>query len=168
MSGKSRTPFKYQIMKKITLILVTLFVFGCKPTEKAVETKLNYQSQVAVKGDWQVTDVSYANSDYIKVSLFDLGNTKCFVNSTWHFISNNNKGNMKINDYSCAYESDITWYINQNNEMVIKFLNGTKSKKVTTGYVVQYVPINENKFQLIEQADVLNKTQDIVLTFERI
>lgn len=155
-------------MKKISLILIALFMIGCKSTEKTVETKLNTKAQVAVKGDWQVTNVSFANSDYIKIDLFDLGNSKCFVNSTWHFISNNNKGNMKINDYSCAYESDITWYINSNNEMVIKFLNGTKSKKVTTGYVVQYIPINENKFQLIEQADVMNKKQDVVLTFERI
>ena len=53
-------------MKKITLILLTLFAISCKTTEKVVETKLNYKSQVAVKGDWQVTDVSYANSDYIK------------------------------------------------------------------------------------------------------
>jgi len=57
---------------------------------------------VAIKGNWTISAVTYPGSDYIKVTSFDLADSKCFVGSTWKFISNNNKGEMALNNGACT------------------------------------------------------------------
>ena len=78
-------------MKKILLVLFTvLLLVSCK-SKSVTETKLDRTSQVAIKGDWTISSVTFPGSDYMKVTSFDLADSKCFVGSVWHFISNNNK-----------------------------------------------------------------------------
>jgi len=72
--------------KTITLMIVAVLLFACKTTS-VTSTKLDRSSQVAIKGDWAITNVTYPGSDYIKVSSFQIADSKCFVGSTWHFIS---------------------------------------------------------------------------------
>ncbi|HEY4629082.1 MAG TPA: hypothetical protein VIH02_07365, partial [Flavobacterium sp.] len=83
-------------MKKIiTLTIVAILLFACKSTS-VTSTKLDKSSQVAIKGDWKITSVTYPGSDYLAVNSFQVADSKCFVGSTWSFISNNNKGSMAL------------------------------------------------------------------------
>ena len=75
--------------KTAILFFFTLIFFGCKPKQTIVNTNLDTKTEVAIKGDWKITSVTYPGSDYIKVNAFDLADSKCFVGSTWKFISNN-------------------------------------------------------------------------------
>lgn len=156
-------------MKKIILLIaVTIFAFACK-TQSPVSTKLDNKSEVAIKGNWTVSAVTYPGSEYIKVSSFDIADSKCFVGSTWKFISNNNKGNMALTKTDCmAFASNITWYINKEGQFVMKFIDaGVKRKSVTDGVILSVANQTENSFQLIDRINVGGKSVEVVYQFQR-
>mgnify|MGYP006197318423 CR=1 FL=1 len=94
--------------KSILICMIAAMFFACKSasstasTDTTLSKKLDRPTQVAIKGNWVLTNVSYAGSDYIKVNSFDLADSKCFIGSTWSFISNNNKGTMALTSPSCT------------------------------------------------------------------
>lgn len=158
---------------------MALLVFACKsastpatpqPVSNAPMTKLDKTSQVGIKGNWQIVNVSYPGSNYIKVNSFNLADSKCFIGSTWKFVSNNNKGNMALNSPNCtAFTSDITWYINKEGQFVLKILDeGLKSKKVKTGFVLAVRNQTESSFELIDKINVGSKPTDVVYQFQKV
>lgn len=154
-------------MKKIIfLILVTTFLVGCKSNPA---TKLDMKSEIALKGNWTVTKVVYPGSDYIKVTSFDIADSQCFVGSQWKFVSNNNTGEMKLNNSSCtSFDSKITWFINKEGNLVMKFLSeGIKAKHTLSGYVLKVANSTSNSFQLIDRISVGNKPTEVVYQFSR-
>lgn len=168
-------------MRKIILLCaVALMVFACKsgstassnpePVSNAPTAKLDKSSQVAIKGDWQITGVSFPGSEYIKVNSFNIADSKCFIGSTWHFISNNNKGTMTLNSSNCtAFTSAITWYVNKEGQFVLKILDeGLKSKKVKTGFVLGVRNQSETSFELIDKINVGNNPTDVVYSFQKV
>lgn len=156
-------------MKKIILIsLLSVMIFSCK-SKSATSTKLDSKSQVAIKGNWQIVSVTYPGSDVIKVTSFDLADSKCFVGSTWKFISNNNKGNMALTSPKCtAYSTPITWFINKEGQFVLKILDESKAKTIKSGYVLGVANQTESSFQLIDKINVAGKLTDVVYQFERL
>jgi curli biogenesis system outer membrane secretion channel CsgG len=154
--------------KSITLLLIVLAAFSCKiPT--ATNGKLDNKTEVALKGNWAIASVTYPGSDYIKVTSFDLADSKCLVNSNWKFVSNNNKGTMALNSAACtAFSSPITWFINKEGEFVMKILDNQKAKKVTSGYVLKVANVTESSFQLIDKIDVGGKNVEVVYNFSRV
>jgi hypothetical protein len=168
-------------MKKIiTLLLLTVVLFACKSksgttsapvkNEPVASTKLDKSSQVAIKGNWKITSVSYPGSDYIAVNSFQIADSKCFVGSTWNFISNNNKGSMSLTKSDCpAFTSPIVWSINKEGVFVLKIVEaGVKSKTVTQGYLLRVDNQTETSFQLIDIINVGGQTKEITYQFEKI
>ncbi|POY39645.1 hypothetical protein C3L50_10825 [Flavobacterium alvei] len=166
--------------KAITLLMVTLFFFACKSTssttsttvksEPVANTKLDKSSQVSIKGDWTITSVTYPGSDYIKVNSFQIADSKCFVGSTWNFISNNNKGSMSLTKSDCpAFSSPIVWSINKDGVFVLKIVEaGVKSKTITQGYLLRVANQTEASFQLIDTINVGGQTKEVTYQFEKI
>jgi hypothetical protein len=156
-------------MKKIILIsLFSVLILSCK-SNSATSTKRDIKSQVAIKGNWQISAVTYPGSDVIKVTSFDLADSKCFIGSTWKFISNNNKGNMALTSTKCTvYSTPITWFINNEGQFVLKFLDESKAKTIKSGYVLSVANQTENSFQLIDKINVAGKLTDVVYQFERL
>lgn len=165
-------------MKKIILIcMVATLVFACKSASSStasteattLSTKLDKSTQVAIKGNWVLTNVSYPGSDYIKVNSFDLADSKCFIGSTWSFISNNNKGTMALTSPSCTgFSSPIVWSINNQGLFVLKILNaGEKAKKVRDGYLLKVAGVTESSFQLVDNINVGGQVKDVVYQFQR-
>jgi curli biogenesis system outer membrane secretion channel CsgG len=155
-------------MKKIIMLsLLSLMIVACK-SKSATSTKLDNKTEVALKGNWTITSVTYPGSDVIKVTSFDIDDSRCMVGSTWKFVSNNNKGNMNLTKAGCAaFGSDITWFINKDGEFVMKILNEAKSRKVKEGYVLKVANITDNSFQLIDKINVTGKITDVVYQFAR-
>lgn len=154
--------------KSILLLLLITFAIGCKPKQNVVDTQLDKKSEVAIKGNWTIASVTYPGSDYIKVTSFDLADSKCFVGSTWKFISNNNKGDMNLTNSNCAaFSSPITWFINRDGDFVLKITNGTKSKKVLEGYILKVANQTDNSFELIDKINVGGKMVDVVYKFQK-
>ncbi len=154
--------------KSVILLLLMVFFVGCKPKQTVTNTKLDTKSEVAIKGNWTVTSVTYPGSEYIKVNSFDLADSKCFVGSTWKFISNNNKGEMALTNASCtAFSSPITWYINKDGNFVMKIINDTKAKKVLEGYILTIANSTENSFQLMDKVNVGGQFVNVTYQFNR-
>ncbi|MDI1256405.1 MAG: lipocalin family protein [Flavobacterium sp.] len=156
-------------MKKLTILFaVAILTFACKSTS-ATSLSVDNKSEVAMKGDWTLTKVSYPGSEYIKVISFQLADSKCFEGSTWHFISNNNKGSMVLNQPNCtSFSSPIKWYVNKNGEFVLKVLDaGEKAKKVRDGYILTVANQSENAFQLVDKVDVAGKIASVVYQFQK-
>lgn len=153
--------------KSIVLLLMAVFIFGCK-SQSVTNTKVDLKSQVSIRGDWSITAVTYPGSDYIKVTSFDLADSKCFVGSNWKFIANNNKGDMALNSPNCtSFTSPITWYINKEGNFVMKIINDTKAKKVVDGFILRIANQNETSFQLIDKVNVGGKLVDVVYQFQK-
>ncbi|RED19530.1 lipocalin-like protein [Flavobacterium cutihirudinis] len=165
--------------KSIFICLVAVMFFACKSASSTtasteaqsptLSTKLDKKTQVAFKGNWVLTNVSYPGSDYIKVNSFDLADSKCFIGSTWNFISNNNKGSMALTAPSCtAFNSPIVWSINDQGMFVLKILDaGVKAKKVRDGYLLKVGSVSESSFQLIDNINVGGQVKDVVYQFQR-
>lgn len=154
--------------KSVILVLLTIVFVGCKPQQTVTSTKLDNKSEVAIKGNWSIVSVTYPGSDYIKMTSFDIADSKCFVGSTWKFISNNNKGEMALTNSSCtAFSSPITWYINKDGNFVMKITNGTKAKKVLDGYILTIANQTATSFQLIDKVDVGGQMVNAVYQFQR-
>ncbi|WP_343695532.1 lipocalin family protein [Flavobacterium sp.] len=165
-------------MKKIIFIcLVSTMFFACKSASSTassseattLSTKLDRKTQVALKGNWVLTNVTYPGSDYIKVNSFDLADSKCFIGSTWSFISNNNKGTMALTSPSCtSFSSPIVWSINNQGMFVLKILDaGEKAKKVRDGYLLKVGGVTESSFQLIDNINVGGQVKDVTYQFQR-
>jgi hypothetical protein len=157
-----------KMKKTITLMIVAVLLFACKTTS-VTSTKLDRSSQVAIKGDWAITNVIYPGSDYIKVSSFQIADSKCFVGSTWHFISNNNKGSMALTKTDCtAFSSPIVWSVNKEGQFVLKILDaGEKAKKVRDGYVLRVANQSETSFQLVDIINVGGQNKEVTYQFEK-
>lgn len=157
-------------MKKIIIVMFLVsIVIGCK-SKSATSTKLDNKTEVALKGNWRISSVTYPGSDYIRVTSFEVEDSKCFVESEWNFISNNNKGSMALKKSGCrAYGTAISWYVNKEGNMVLKFLDeGLKSKKVKEGYIVKLSNVTENTFQLVDKINVGGKLTDVIYQFQRL
>ncbi len=157
-------------MKKI--ILATFLVFAlvsCK-SKSATNTKLDRSSQTAIKGNWTITSVNYPGSEYIKVTSFQLADSKCFEGSVWKFVSNNDTGLMTITQANCpSFSSPIKWFVNKDGEFVLKVLNaGEKAKRVRDGYVLHLANQSADSFQLVDQINVGGKMTDVVYQFQKV
>lgn len=150
-------------------MIVAIMLFACKTTS-VTSTKLDRSSQVGIKGDWEITNVSYPGSEYITVNSFDLADSKCFIGSTWKFISNNNKGNMSLTKSNCpAFSSPIVWSVNKEGQFVLKILDaGIKAKKVRDGYVLQVANQTETSFQLLDNINVGGQSKTVVYQFTKL
>lgn len=166
-------------MRKIIFIcMAAATLFACKSASSTaststeattLSTKLDRPTQVAIKGNWVLTNVTYPGSDYIKVTSFDLADSKCFIGSSWNFISNNNKGTMTLNSASCtAFTSPIVWSINNQGLFVLKIVNPeTKSKNVKEGYLLKVAGLTDTSFQLIDNINVGGQVKDVTYQFQR-
>ena len=147
---------------------MVILLFACKSTS-VTSTKLDKSYQVAIKGNWVITSVTYPGSDYIKVNSFQIADSKCFVGSTWNFISNNNKGNVSLTKSDCpAFSSPIVWSINKEGIFVLKIVEaGVKSKAVTQGYLLRVANQTETSFQLIDTINAEGQTKEVRYQFEK-
>ncbi len=167
----------YEMKKIIFICMMAAMFFACKSASSTtasngaptLSTKLDRPTQVAIKGNWVLTNVSYPGSEYIKVNSFDLADSKCFIGSTWNFISNNNKGSMALTAASCTgFNSPIVWSVNNQGMFVLKILDaGIKAKKVRDGYLLKVAGLTDNSFQLIDNINVGGQTKDVVYQFQR-
>ncbi|WP_345146492.1 lipocalin family protein [Flavobacterium ginsengiterrae] len=161
--------------KSILICMIAAMFFACKSasstasTDTTLSKKLDRPTQVALKGNWVLTNVTYPGSDYIKVNSFDLADSKCFIGSTWSFISNNNKGTMALTSPSCTgFSSPIVWSINNQGMFILKILDaGEKAKKVRDGYLLKVAGVTESSFQLIDNINVGGQVKDVVYQFQR-
>ncbi len=158
-------------MKKILLLIALPLLFmACKSSAPAnLSPKSKRSVQAEIKGNWQITNVSYAGSDYLIVNSFQIADSKCLIGSKWKFISNNNKGNLSLTRSDCpAFSSPIVWSIDKNGNFGLKIVNpGVKSKTVTQGFLLKIANMTKTSFQLIDVISVGGQNKEITYQFEK-
>ena len=160
-------------MHKILLLVALPFlVMACKTSAPVTDLspKSDRSTQVGIKGNWQITNVSYPGSDYFKVNSFQIADSKCLIGSKWNFISNNNKGSLSLTQSECpAFSSQIVWSIDKEGRFGFKIIDpGVKSKAVTQGYLLRIANKTETSFQLIDVINVGGQNKEITYQFEKI
>ncbi|MFT3795514.1 hypothetical protein [Flavobacterium sp.] len=157
-------------MRKFILLFALALAFGSCKSTSATNTKVDNRSHVAVKGNWTITSVTYPGSEYIKVTSFNLADSKCFEGSNWKFVSNNDSGTMELNAAGCpSFSSPIKWFVNKDGQFVLKVLNaGEKAKKVRDGYVLRMANQTTESFQLVDNINVGGKNTDVVYQFQKV
>ncbi|WP_188620196.1 lipocalin family protein [Flavobacterium suaedae] len=148
-------------MKKIVfLCMMVALVASCG--------SLDQKSQVGLKGNWTITQVTYPGSDYIKVNSFDIADSKCFIGSNWSFVSNNNKGEMSLTQPGCpSFSSPIVWTITKTGDFTLKITEGEKAKRVSQGYYLKVRNQTDNSFQLVDNVNVGGNNVEVVYQFQR-
>ena len=134
-------------MKKfIGLSVLALGFVACKPTT-------NPQAQVGLKGDWTLTSITYPKGYNVKP--FGVADAKCFENSQWKFVPNNNKGVVSVNGsrQDCpVFDSNIVWTIDPNNVFSLKFVGDEKPKNVKEGYFFTIENQTKESFKLVDNS----------------
>ena len=157
-------------MKKLILLFVlAIAASSCKTPAPAASTNVDRKSQVAMKGNWTIASVTYAGSDVFKVTSFDIADAKCFVGSTWKFVSNNDSGEMALTQANCpTFSSAIKWYVNKDGQFVLKFLaEGLKAKKMQQGYILKVVEQTQESFKLYDNINIGGKMTNVIYHFKK-
>jgi len=129
---------------------------------------LDTKSQTGLKGNWTITSVTYPGSEYIKVTSFDIADSKCLEGSSWNFVPNNNKGSMSISKANCpSFSSPIVWTVTKEGAFTLKITNGEKAKRVSEGYFLQMRNQTESSFQLIDNVAVGGKNVEVTYQFSK-
>jgi hypothetical protein len=160
-------------MNKFLLALVFLaMLYSCKSSAPSsiISPKTDKAAQAALSGNWQITNILYPGSQFIIVTSFQIADSKCFIGSTWNFISNNNKGTITLNRSNCeAFDSRIVWSIDKAGNFGFKLVDiGEKSKSVTGGFLLRMANQSENSFQLIDRINVGGQLNDITYQFGKV
>lgn len=160
-------------MKRLLLLfMLPLFMLACKSSAPTTNLapKSDRSTQSEIKGNWQITSVNYPGAEYFKLNSFQIADSKCFVGSEWSFISNNNKGSMRLNSGNCpAFTSEIVWSIDKDGKFGLKFIDsGIKSKNVTQGYLLRIANQTESSFQLIDLVNIGGQNKEVIYQFEKL
>ena len=160
-------------MNKCLLILslmVVLFAYKSSAKTFKLSSKSDRTIQSGIKGNWQITQVSYPASDYIMVNSFQIADSKCFVGSTWNFIPDNNKGSLRLKQsVKCSsFSSPIVWSIDKNGKFGLEIIEvEVKSKKVMLGYLLNITNKTDTSFQLVDINNVGGQDKEITYQFEK-
>ncbi|MCG9972346.1 lipocalin family protein [Christiangramia crocea] len=99
-------------MKKFLVLLSAVaFMASCGPSKVAKEARKTFD------GNWTLTNVTYPNNpgDF-NVTLFNEASASCFENSTWDFVSNNNRGTYTVTGVGCDGDTNyFIWSIDEEN-----------------------------------------------------
>ncbi|RZJ52292.1 MAG: hypothetical protein EOO45_32020, partial [Flavobacterium sp.] len=126
------------------------------------------KSQSGLTGNWTISQVTYPNSDFIKVNSFDIADSKCLEGSAWKFVSNNNKGTMDITKAGCpSFSSPIVWTVTKEGNFTLKITEGEKAKRVSQGYNLQMRNQTDSSFQLVDNVSVGGKNVEVVYQFQK-
>lgn len=99
-------------MKKIFILgFVAVLLAACGPSKTAKEARKTFN------GNWTLTSVTYPNSSgEFDVTLLNDANASCFENSTWNFVSNNNRGAYSVLGTNCSQgQRYFIWSIDEEN-----------------------------------------------------
>ena len=158
-------------MKKLIMLCVfTVLLYSCK-SQSVTNSKVDNKVERMMKGNWTISSVDFTGSDVMTVNSFEIADSKCFEGSTWKFVSNNNKGEMMLNNVSAScpsFSSPISWFVNKEGQFVLKVLDaGMKAKKVRSGYVLEMGAMSETSFQLIDRVMIGGKSTQVVYNFQK-
>ncbi|HLS30050.1 MAG TPA: hypothetical protein VK021_04280 [Flavobacteriaceae bacterium] len=153
-------------MKKYMLILCAVVILTSCGVSKAER-----QTQKTIKGDWTLTHIELPSA-LVDVNLFEDVDTRCFENSDWHFVSNNNKGSYKLYKNDCQPGTrDFRWNIEENNNefyFTLKHeVDGVNIRHEKRGFRLKLVSLDDNYMVWEENTTYEGKPFPIRISFSK-
>ncbi len=153
-------------MKKILLLFVcTGLLVSCGAS------KAERQAQKAFKGDWTLTHIKLPSA-LVDVELLGNADSKCFENSQWHFVPNNNTGSYEL--FNCTEgRRDFHWNVQEDSGMGAFYftlkpeVEGQKARKVKSGYRLRLVNLDDHGMVWEQIVDFEGKPFTIQMNFVR-
>ena len=155
----------------ILSLIVVLFAYKSSAKTIKLTSKSDRTLQSGIKGNWQITQVSYPASDYIMVNSFQIADSKCFIGSTWNFIPNSNNGILSLNKSGkcSAFSSPIVWSIDKNGNFGLKIVEAdAKSKIIKQGFQLKIANKTDTSFQLVDVINIGGQDKEITYQFEKL
>ncbi len=154
-------------MKKLIFVfLLAGLVASCGTT------KIERQAQRTFKGDWTLTNITYpGSSGFVDVTLFDDASRQCFLNSKWHFISNNNSGYYQLFKSDCnPGKRPIQWNVVGNSDSGLFYFTlkraekGRDARQAKSGSKLELVTLTQN--YMVWEETVSFEGEPFVIKFE--
>lgn len=157
-------------MYKITsLLLGIVFLASCSSSKNAGSSVPDRND---VKGNWQVTDISFSGvgaTDKLSFQLLDEGSEACLRGSTWN-LPNNGKGSYIINGTGtgCVQgERSIVWsYRKEGDNAYFQYKRmegGVKPNDIADGYRFRIASATENS--LVLESTITYEGNPIVIIY---
>ncbi len=99
-------------MKKLVILLtLSVLISSCGTSKVAREARKTFD------GNWTLTSITYPNNPgEFNVTLFNEASASCFEDSTWDFVSNNNRGTYTVRGVGCDGDTNyFIWSIDEEN-----------------------------------------------------
>ena len=137
-------------MKKIFILgFVAVLLAACGPSKTAKEARKTFN------GNWTLTSVTYPNSSgEFDVTLLNDANASCFENSTWNFVSNNNRGAYSVQGTNCSQgQRYFIWSIDEENtpegiyDFLLKPTDEKHNSENNQGYRVNLSQLSDTNMQ---------------------
>jgi len=139
-------------------------------------SKTIVNEEVQMRGDWTITNVSISgiNENYVKITVLDEAEAKCFEGSTWHLVQNNASGNYQLNGGAGCPSSgyNIKWFVTDENGNKYfnfkKIYTGEKPKNVTEGYKMRILSNTGQSFVLAQDLMFEGKPISVNYSFTKL
>lgn len=155
-------------MKKYVFIVLFAGIMASCGT-----SKIERQAQRTLKGEWTLTAIELPSA-LVDVNLFEDEDSKCFENSNWKFVPNNNTGTYELMQQDCEEgERNFHWTIKEDSENEKYYLTfkpeieGTKARKVKSGYKIEILSLDDAQMVWEQVIDYEGKPFTIQMNFSK-
>ena len=142
-------------MKRYIVAIITLAFLACG-TPKTVRA-----SKKVIKGNWNLSSITYSKTGSYNVTLFNDTSKDCFINSNWQFIPNNNTGMYAINNNDCTIgDRNFIFTIQEVNEntglydFLLKPTNEKGKSDTNQGFRLKLNVLTDNEMQWQQTVNV--------------
>lgn len=155
-------------MKKIILSLIVITMLSCGGTKTVRESKK------VMKGDWELSSITYNQPGTFNVKLLNDASKECFEGSSWQFFPNNNTGNYTVNNNNCSTGMRyFIFTIQEINEatglydFLLKPTNEKKKSETNSGFRLQLTQLSDTDMQWQQTVSVEGKPFIINMNFTK-
>lgn len=155
-------------MKKLFLSLIVITLLSCGGTKTVRESKK------VMKGDWDLSSITYNQPGTFNVKLLNDVSKECFEGSSWQFIPNNNTGNYTVNNTNCStgmrYFIFTIQEINESTGLYDFLLKPTDEKKkseTNSGFRLQLTQLSDTDMQWQQTVSLEGKPFIININFTK-
>ncbi|MGB3592286.1 MAG: lipocalin family protein [Nonlabens sp.] len=139
-------------MRYLFSLVVVVLLISCSSKNAATSNQLPEIKETNFKGEWNLSSIQFDGFREYSATLLGDQNDKCFRNSTWKFVSNNNRGAYTITDGSCvAKQENFIWnYTPETNKVMIKPTGENYKSQTGDGYTFLLGGIDANSMTLTQ------------------
>jgi len=154
---------------KIFSLLAVIMLISCASHRNARIAKTN------IKGDWELTSITYDADGLYKISLFDGQSKECLEGSLWHFVINNTSGYYQFQKATCSTERQNFYFtIEESNDdpnklyILLKPVDENRKSFDNRGYRLVLASQTENEMRWDMTSNVDGESFKIHLNFKKV